>query len=48
MNFYSDLYISPLSLKRSDMARVQQGSHSFICYTKTRTIGKGKGKRGLV
>ena len=37
-NLYSALYISSLSLKRSDMARVQQGDHTVLPATHTRTI----------
>ena len=38
MNLYSALYISPLYPKRSDMARVQQGDHTILPATHTRTI----------
>ena len=37
-NLYSALYISSLSLKRSDMARVWQGDHTVLPATHTLTI----------
>jgi len=38
MNLYSTLYISPLSLERSDVARVLLGDYTVSCATHTRTI----------
>ena len=38
LNLYSTLYISSLSLKHSDMARVWQGDHTVLPATHTRTI----------